>query len=53
MALICPMMVATAAPSTPMAGKPNSPKMRIGSRRMLMTAPAACSSMGNTIRPTD
>ena len=36
-----PRTVATAAPATPMAGKPNQPKMNTGSSTMLMTAPVA------------
>ena len=33
--------VAIAAPLMPMAGKPNLPKIRIGSSTMLVTAPTA------------
>ena len=33
------MTVAMAAPPTPMAGRPNQPKIKLGSRMMLMMAP--------------
>ena len=39
MAKICPITVAMAAPRIPMAGQPKSPKIMIGSRIMLVTAP--------------
>lgn len=45
------MMVARAAPRTPISGKPNSPKIMIGSRMMLTTQPSACISMGQTMLP--
>ena len=35
----CPITVAKAAPVTPILGKPIRPKIRIGSKMMLMTAP--------------
>ena len=38
---IWPMTVARAAPATSIRGKPNRPKMRMGSRMMLMMAPVA------------
>lgn len=53
MAVCCPITVATAAPLTPMAGKPNRPKIIMGSRMMLVMAPSAWSSMGKIIEPVD
>ena len=47
------MTVATAAPATSMRGKPSQPKMRIGSKMMLMTAPAICVYMASFVRPVD
>ena len=38
-AMICPITVAMAAPATSKRGKPNNPKIRMGSRMMLMPAP--------------
>jgi len=51
MAMICPPTVAIAAPATPMAGMPNMPKMRMGSRMMLLTAPTSWKIMGQIILP--
>ena len=48
---ICPIMVATAAPTTPMAGMPIQPKIRIGSRIRFTTAPSPCKNMGIIMLP--
>ena len=52
-AVICPMTVAAAAPATSIRGKPNRPKIRIGSRMMLMTAPMSWVIMEYSVRPVD
>ena len=36
---ICPQTVAMAAPETPRRGIPNNPKIKIGSKIMLIIAP--------------
>ena len=36
-----PITVAAAAPATPILGIPNMPKIRMGSRMMLITAPVS------------
>ena len=60
-ATICPNTVATAAPAIPMRGIPKYPKIRIGSRMILMIAPVdwviivymvlpvACSSLSKVV----
>ena len=45
------MMVAAAAPATPMRGMPNRPKIRIGSRMMLRIAPSPWLTIVSTVRP--
>lgn len=47
------MTVAMAAPRIPMAGKPNRPKIKMGSRIRFVTAPATRVSMLPTVFPTD
>ena len=47
------MTVASAAPATSMRGKPSQPKIRIGSRIMLITAPVICVYMASFVRPVD
>ena len=47
----CPMTVAQAAPAMPMAGRPNLPWIRMGSRIMLMMAPVDWVIMVCTVRP--
>ena len=44
-ATICPVTVASAAPATSILGKPNRPKIMMGSRMMLMMAPVAWVNM--------
>ena len=41
-ATICPITVATAAPATPIRGTPKYPKIKIGSKIILTTAPVPC-----------
>ena len=48
-----PITVAMAAPAMPMAGRPNHPWMRMGSRMMLMIAPMDWVIMVCTVRPVD
>ena len=48
-----PSTVAAAAPATPIFGKPKRPKIIIGSKMMLMTAPAAWEIILYTVRPVD
>ena len=48
-----PMTVAMAAPATPSFGAPSRPKIRIGSKMILMMAPVACEIMEYTVRPVD
>ena len=48
---ICPMTVAAAAPFTPMAGQPSRPKIIMGSRMRLVTAPVSIKTMGQIILP--
>ena len=45
------MTVAMAAPATPMAGKPNHPWIRMGSRMMLTMAPSDWVIMVYMVRP--
>ena len=52
MAMICPATVAIAAPAIPIAGSPNHQKMKIGSRIMLITAPARVETMANLGLPS-
>ena len=52
-ATICPITVATAAPATPIAGSPKYPKIRIGSRMILMIAPVPWVNMVNIVFPVD
>ena len=46
-----PMTVASAAPATSIRGKGPRPKMRMGSKMMLVTAPTAWEIMDWTVRP--
>ena len=46
-------MVAMAAPRMPSAGRPNQPKIRMGSSTRLVTAPATSVSMLPKVLPTD
>ena len=48
-----PMTVASAAPATPMAGKPSRPKIMMGSKIILMTAPAIWLAIWYTVLPVD
>ena len=48
-----PTTVATAAPITSSRGKPSRPKMRMGSRTMLVTAPRIWVHMDRWVRPVD
>lgn len=50
-ATICPNTVAAAAPAMPIFGKPNSPKIKIGSKIRLITAPVVCVIIVQTVRP--
>ena len=52
-AMICPATVAMAAPLTSSRGRPNQPKIRIGSSTMLMTAPISCVIIESFVRPVD
>ena len=52
-AMICPITVAMAAPATSKRGKPNNPKIRMGSRMMLIPAPKIWVNMVRTVRPVD
>ena len=45
--------VATAAPATSSRGAPHSPKIRMGSMTMLMTAPISWVHMARVVRPVD
>ncbi len=47
------MTVATAAPFIPIAGSPSQPKMSIGSRMMLRTAPQHCVIIDKCVFPVD
>ena len=47
------MPVARAAPAMPRAGTDPRPKMRTGSRAMLVTQPVISATMATFIRPTD
>ena len=49
----CPETVAIAAPITPSAGKPISPKIIIGSKIMFVIAPISWDIMGIIILPID
>ncbi len=49
--MIWPATVATAAPATSSRGKPNSPKIRMGSKIRLMTEPVPWMTMAYTVRP--
>lgn len=51
--MICPVTVAMAAPATPSAGKPNSPKIMMGSSTMLMAAPASWLTIVRFVRPVE
>ena len=48
-----PSTVAIAAPAVPMAGRPHQPKMKKGSRMMLVTAPNICVHMESLVSPVD
>ena len=48
---IWPITVAAAAPATPICGKPSRPKIMIGSRMMLMTAPVSCVVIDSMVLP--
>lgn len=48
----CPMTVAMAAPRMPMAGQPSRPKIIMGSRIMLTTAPMMRETIDSTVSPT-
>ena len=50
--IICPMTVAMAAPRMPIAGQPSKPKIMIGSRIILATAPMMREIMDSTVSPT-
>lgn len=50
-ARICPATVAAAAPAMPILGKPSRPKMRMGSKMMLNTAPIICVTMLQAVLP--
>ena len=52
-AIVWPRTVAYAAPATPSFGKPNRPKIMIGSKMMLMTAPVVWLIMLSCVRPVD
>ena len=52
-ATIWPNTVAAAAPWIPSFGKPASPKIRTGSRKMLMMAPVPWVIMLKKVRPVD
>jgi len=47
------MTVATAAPMTSIRGKPKRPKIRMGSKHILKTAPTICGIMARSVRPVD
>ena len=49
----CPVTVATAAPATPRRGAPKRPKIRMGSRMMLVRAPRSWVHMDRWVRPVD
>ena len=49
----CPITVATAAPVTPIFGAPRRPKIRIGSRMMLVMAPHSWEVMLKMVFPVD
>ena len=50
-AIICPITVANAAPATPISGSPNRPKIKIGSRIILIMAPSPCVNIVITVLP--
>ena len=52
-ATICPATVAMAAPATSIRGRPNQPKIRMGSSTMLMRAPVSWVHMARKVRPVD
>ena len=49
--VICPIIVAMAAPVTPSLGTPNKPNMKIGSYTIFTTAPIACDIVGSKVFP--
>ena len=51
---VCPHCAAfVQAPFTPSFGKPIRPKIRIGSKIRLTTAPISCETIDSTVRPVD
>ena len=48
----CPITVAIAAPRMPRRGKPSRPKIMMGSRMMLVSAPATSDTMLRKVFPT-
>ena len=52
-ATIWPNTVAAAAPATPISGKPNRPKIMIGSKMILRMAPVPWVNMVYMVRPVD
>ena len=50
---VCPMPVAHAAPSIPIAGTGPKPKIIIGSRMIFATQPHIMQNIVEAIRPTD
>ena len=50
-AMHCPNTVAAAAPAMPISGNPYFPKIRIGSKMMLITAPTPWEIMVSSVRP--
>ena len=49
--MICPSTVAAAAPATSILGKPKSPKIKMGSKMMLMMAPIPWVTMVYKVLP--
>ena len=50
---ICPITVAKAAPLIPIAGAPNKPNIKIGSRIKFVKAPPICDAVESIVFPVD
>lgn len=50
-AAACPITVAMPAPAMPISGRPNQPKIRIGSSAMFTIAPRICPYIGVFMSP--